>query len=69
MKMPPQEADAEKDYGLLREADLQRHLQKGTASEAPVEDVQQTKWTSLLYTDYQLQQALNVLKSIQLLRR
>lgn len=63
------------EEGMLKEADLARHLDNGSATPAPLtpaEPVKETKDTKPKYgklaEDYQLQEALNLLKGIAIFK-
>ena len=63
---------AEENGLLLRETDLQGHLENKTSKTNELDNKEQTeksKELPLIYTDYQLYQALNILKGIAANRR
>lgn len=60
--------------GLIKEADLTRHLENGSVqdeiqTDAPEADATDESVSSLAQTDYQLYEALNLLKGLTLLQR
>ncbi|MDT8383386.1 MAG: S41 family peptidase [Gammaproteobacteria bacterium] len=53
----------------VKESDLSGHLQNGKADKKPLDKVPDEKELSLAQTDYQLYEALNILKGLEILGR